>query len=140
MSILWTINQVYDWTGESAGRLWELEDGIDWRTISNYDKNQHGGIGWVACANRAVLAELLEAMQWFVYGYSSSLNHAYWYYIHKWLYDREAEVTWQTICEAWVANDFEGRAMTIAVIDRMRQILWNEPYNVTWAARPENGI
>ncbi|GAH61632.1 unnamed protein product, partial [marine sediment metagenome] len=51
----------------------------------------------------------------------------------------EYELTWQKIIEAWIANDFEGRFYTIAVIDRMRQILWNEPYNVTWAARPENG-
>lgn len=49
----------------------------------------------------------------------------------------EYELTWQKICEAWIANDFEGRAPTIAIIDRMRQILWDEPFNVVWAARPE---
>ena len=50
------------------------------------------------------------------------------------------EVTWKAIVEAWIKNDFEGRMPTIAVIDRMRQILWNEPYSVLWAARPEERI
>lgn len=47
-------------------------------------------------------------------------------------------VTWQSIAEAWVKNDFEGRFWTIGVIDRMRQILWDEPFDLTWAARPED--
>jgi len=46
-------------------------------------------------------------------------------------------ITWQSICEAWLANDFEGRGATIAIIDRMRQILWDEPFSIVWAARPE---
>ncbi|GAI81142.1 unnamed protein product, partial [marine sediment metagenome] len=46
-------------------------------------------------------------------------------------------VTWKSICEAWLKDDFEGRAPTIAIIDRMRQILWDEPFNIIWAARPE---
>ncbi|GAI84898.1 unnamed protein product, partial [marine sediment metagenome] len=45
--------------------------------------------------------------------------------------------TWKKICEAWVKDDFEGRAWTIAIIDRMRQILWDEPFSIVWAARPE---
>lgn len=49
-------------------------------------------------------------------------------------------VTWEAIVEAWISNDFEGRAPTIAVIDRMRQILWDEPFSVRWAARPEIDI
>lgn len=49
----------------------------------------------------------------------------------------EYELDWKKICEAWIANDFEGRAVTIAVIDRMRQILWDEPFYAVWAARPE---
>lgn len=47
------------------------------------------------------------------------------------------EVTWQAICEAWVKDDFEARFWTIGVIDRMRQIMWDEPFDLTWAARPE---
>lgn len=47
------------------------------------------------------------------------------------------EVTYKSICEAWGKDDFEGRVATIAFIDRMRQLLWNEPYQVLWAAKPE---
>lgn len=47
------------------------------------------------------------------------------------------KVTWKSICEAWAKNDFEGRMPTIAFIDRMRELLWNETYKVQWAARPE---
>lgn len=46
-------------------------------------------------------------------------------------------VTWQSICEAWGKNDFEGRATTIAFIDRMRQLLWDEPFSAVFAAKPE---
>lgn len=46
-------------------------------------------------------------------------------------------VTWKSICEAWIKDDFEGRAVTIAVIDRMRQLIWDEPFYVAWASKPE---
>ena len=46
------------------------------------------------------------------------------------------ELTWQAICEAWAANSFEGRAGTIAFIDHMRKLLWNEPFNAVWASGP----
>ena len=46
-------------------------------------------------------------------------------------------VTYQKIVEAWAFNNFEGRQPTIAFIDRMRQLLWNEPYYTAWAAAPE---
>ncbi len=49
------------------------------------------------------------------------------------------ELTWKTICEAWAKDDFEGRFHTIAFIDRMRQIIWDEPFNILWAAKPEDG-
>lgn len=48
------------------------------------------------------------------------------------------EITWRAICEAWAKDDFEGRAWTIALIDRMRQLLWDEPFNAVWAARPSD--
>ncbi len=48
-----------------------------------------------------------------------------------------ADVDWKMIAEAWSANDFEGRFWTIALIDRMRQLLWNEPFDIKWAAKPE---
>lgn len=66
------------------------------------------------------------------------------------LTDQPSGLTWRTmldpfplsyvdICNAWAKNSFRGRAETIAYIDRMRQLIWNEPFNVIWAARPEGG-
>lgn len=49
-----------------------------------------------------------------------------------------AEISWKSICEAWAADDFAGRAPTIAFIDRMRQLVWNEPFYAVWASRPES--
>lgn len=49
----------------------------------------------------------------------------------------EYELTWQAICVAWAKDDFAGRALTIGFIDRMRQLLWDEPYYIAFAARPE---
>lgn len=48
----------------------------------------------------------------------------------------EFELTVEKICEAWAKDDFKGRALTIGFIDRQRQLLWDEPFFVAWAARP----
>jgi len=50
----------------------------------------------------------------------------------------EYELTAIKICEAWAKNSFEERALTIAFIDRMRTLIWDEPFYVVWAARPES--
>jgi len=46
-------------------------------------------------------------------------------------------LTAKAICEAWAADNFEDRALTIAFIDRQRQLVWNEPFSVKWAATPK---
>jgi len=47
------------------------------------------------------------------------------------------ELTATKICEAWAKDGFHDRALTIAFIDRQRQLIWDEPFFVAWAARPE---
>jgi len=136
MSLLTQINTLNQWANESRLLLWNLEDDIDNRTISSFNLSAHGGIGYVVFSLKDVLYDLIESMQWFVYGYSSSFNYAYWYYVHKGLYDKEPELTWRSICEAWVTNDFEGKEWTIACIDRMRQLMWDKPFSIVWAASP----
>lgn len=46
------------------------------------------------------------------------------------------EVTAIAICEAWAKDEFKERALTIAFIDRMRQLIWDEPFSIAWASRP----
>ncbi|MBA7713002.1 hypothetical protein ES703_121997 [subsurface metagenome] len=55
-----------------------------------------------------------------------------------WEYENETmpEVTWQGICAAWANNNFEGKEWTVACIDRMRTLMWDEPFNIKWAASP----
>lgn len=130
------IDALKAWNTDCVDILCGVEDGLDWRTISAYNMNAHGGIGFVACANRAVLADLIEAMQYFVYGATAVPQGYYWGVVHQGLYDKEVEITWRAICEAWVKNDFEGMEWTIACIDRMRTLMWDRPFNIRWAARP----
>lgn len=137
MSLQTQINSLNTWANESRLLLWNLEDDIDNRVISDYNKNQHGGIGFVVESLKLVLYDLIESMQWFVYGYTSSFNYSYWVGVHQGLYDKEVDITWRAICEAWVANDFEGKEWTIAIIDRMRQLMWDEPFSIKWAANPK---
>lgn len=59
-----------------------------------------------------------------------------WYWTDS-NWPEEYELTWQDICIAWAKDDFAGRAMTIGFIDRMRQLLWDEPYYIAFASRPE---
>ncbi len=137
MSLWSNITGLNSWANECRLILVDLEDDLDMRSNSDYNLTANGGVGWVTWANRAVLADLVEAMQYFVYGLTSSFSYVKWLDVHQGLYEQESEITWQAIAEAWIKDDFEGRAVTIATIDRMRQILWNEPFYVQWAARPE---
>lgn len=47
-------------------------------------------------------------------------------------------LTATSICEAWAKDEFKDRALTIAFIDRMRQLIWDEPFSVVWASKPED--
>lgn len=73
-----------------------------------------------------------EFSEWGTY----SLMKCFW---RSWQYDIENrdKLPWVFIVESWIENDFAGREWTIACIDRMRQILWDEPFNIMFAARPE---
>ena len=87
---------------------------------------------------------LLAGLNYTIDYNQSAYDQSYMYESIYWAWKEvpagdEYELTWQKICEAWAANDFEGRAVTIAFIDRMRQILWNEPFSAQWAAKPDLG-
>ncbi len=79
------------------------------------------------------IAYLRQSMSWITFQTSGNdYNADIIHYLANY-----AGVTWQSIVEAWVKDDFKGRFWTIGVIDRMRQIMWDEPFDLTWAARPE---
>ena len=107
-------------------------------------------LDWLGLNDHAAIDDIIKAVHWTNVGidymldkYSGSSPYYRLAKIHRlcWEYTiyepPEYELTWIKICEAWAANDFEGRKVTIAFIDRMRQLIWNEPFHVAWAARPE---
>lgn len=124
----------YTWT------KWELEDAevdlsaawVFWDISS-----------WKTCIQKMLwaMAHMIESTQMMIGEGTSHGTEKYLYdaLTEAWQYTIEdfPEVTYKSIVEAWIKDDFEGRDITIAVIDRMRQILWDEPFSVVWAARPE---
>ncbi len=138
MTVEERIETMHGWANESRLILYNLEDDIDTTYLDIFSGFWRNQVKAAIDSLRSVLADHIEASQWFVYGQTSSFNYSYWRSLHLELVNVAGDVTWQQIVEAWVKDDFEGRAMTIATIDRMRQILWDEPFSVQWAARPED--
>ncbi len=57
---------------------------------------------------------------------------------YTWPEVESTPLTWQSICQAWTLNNFEGKEWTISIIDHMRRLMWDEPYFIQWAANPES--
>lgn len=75
------------------------------------------------------------------YGLKTHLEDTLDWINDNWPEDAEPfELTWQKICAAWTVNDFEGRHWTIACIDRMRELMWNEFFSIQWAQKPEDQL
>ncbi|KKN14570.1 hypothetical protein LCGC14_0994760 [marine sediment metagenome] len=101
-------------------------------TDNAYDKLLLADYFWVNIYEIQALEHLVNAVWALSYRhYDCDPLYAVPYYILK------HTVTYRTIAEAWAKNSFEGRMVTIAFIDRMRQLLWDEEYFVKWAAAPE---
>jgi len=106
---------------------------------------------WLDAEGNPNSADVVLAMQWYVGKLRDKYSTAVGSYrirlinTLQWINDNwptdgvEYELTAKKICEAWAANGFQDRAVTIAFIDRMRQLIWDEPFFVAWAARPESG-
>ncbi len=137
MDIPALINALDSNAGYASLWLYNLEDEIDWTTVSQFNLDSHGGVGWIAYWNRYVLSELLFSVQYFIYGGVVMDGYKTWRLLHTGLYEQEAEVTWKAICEAWVADNFEGKKWTIACIDHMRKLMWDQPFSIQWAAQPK---
>lgn len=137
MSLETDIETLHSGANECRILMYNLEDDIVSTPFTSFQRAQYGTICTVQESLREVMYDLIDAFNYFRCGHTATAHWSLWHTVHRGLFLQEAELTWKTIVEAWVANDFEGRAMTIAVIDRMRQILWDEPFYIKWAARPE---
>jgi len=106
---------------------------------------------WLDAEGNPNSADVVLSMRWFVGKLRDKYSTANGSYrirlinTLQWINDNwpeggeEYELTATKICEAWAANGFQERALTIAFIDRMRQLIWDEPFFVKWASRPEGG-
>jgi len=106
---------------------WYLYDGmVDWNA-----GNDHAAVGHILDAGFVLFGGINTLTR-------KDTNYDPPYYnCYLWEYGA-GTVTAKAICEAWAKDDFKYRALTIAFIDRMRQLLWDEPFYVKWAAKPES--
>ncbi|MBA7609502.1 hypothetical protein ES703_16693 [subsurface metagenome] len=100
---------------------------------------------WNMGLDHASLGHLIEAVDHNIYATYYSLcrntfytpNYGVPYFF---TYHTEGEpfvLTWRAICEALAKDDFEGRYWAIAIIDHMRTLIWDKPFNIIWATKPE---
>ncbi|GAI67287.1 unnamed protein product [marine sediment metagenome] len=96
--------------------------------------DDHKAIGRCINAVEHILAGSLK-----VVGHGESPGHANWLYYalsssFAAQFENWPKPHWKIICEAWAENEWEGMKWTIACIDRMRQLMWDEPFDIQWAA------
>ena len=99
---------------------------------------------WNLNQDHLAIEDILKALAWITtsLGYCAGIYEEYApkgivpYFLRNFTGEAD-ELTAKAICEAWAKDDFTGRGITIAFIDRMRQLLWDEPFYVKWGARQE---
>ncbi len=105
---------------------------------THWDRAQDHAAIWDICL---AIGHLAEAIKYNTFSFAPFYPYgAVYYYLANCIEIPEVEeyeLTAKKICEAWSLNSFEDRALTIAFIDRMRQLTWNEPFYIQWAAQPE---
>lgn len=132
-----------------AGAIAAIEHGIDY-AFSQGDKaiahKQDAEVHWNLNQDHLAIEDINKALSDLAFGLQRcNYKYAPFYYTPALVYylteciaePEEYELTAKKICEAWIADDFKDRALTIAIIDRMRQLIWDEPFYIQWAARPE---
>jgi len=138
---------LYDWMIETRYQLLQMK--LEMYQV--YEHIHNAGV-WLGNDQHVAAGQELKNAAADLYEFTFHISDGtdnFRYALHKtfaWINDNwpegngpaeEYELTAEKICEAWAADDFGGRMITIAFIDRMRQLLWDEPYYVKWAARPE---
>lgn len=106
-------------------------------SYSHYQEVAHEPWSGFILELRNTVYLLEDAVYYLIYHSATQPDYYNLYYILR-FFD-EQELSWRSICEALVANDFEGKYWTIAIIDRMRQLIWDKPFSIKWAANPTEG-
>ena len=132
-------NTLNSWRNESRLLLWNLEDDIDTRILSQFDKLAHGGMGFVVESLRSVMYELIEAVQWVVYGYSSSFNYSKHKNLHDALIALSGPPDWLDIIEAYINAHDDHRSAWQLLTDAYKASMYDKPfdleYHTMWVQR-----
>lgn len=124
---------------DAYGDAWEQRNRAqsEWNAA---DDTWSFGSGWYHTYCRQMLdsiEHLISAVDYLTitnYAYYPSYGVVYGFKYHT----GEGEpLTWRTICETLAKDDFEGRYWFIAIIDHMRTLIWDKPFNIVWATKPE---
>lgn len=134
MSLTGDIQILNGWANECRIILWSLEDDLDWRTISQYQAAQHDGIGYIALANRAVINDLIEAMQYFVYGHMSSFSYTKWQTVHTGLYNWEHEMSLAKWLGYYIWAPDDVRAGHRMLLDAYHSSMYDKPFDAEYHA------
>lgn len=108
------------------------DDAAAWFTdavFDNYKSNKTEAIAALIAGCRS-----LNNAVWYLNTYSGWPD--YMYGVPHYL-EYHSGISWKAICEAWVKDDFEGKEWTIACIDHMRKLMWDKPFKIVWASKPE---
>lgn len=132
MDLLDRINTLNTWAGYCGGLLYDLEDGIDTRSVSAYNLSAHGGIGYIVFSLKDVLYDLIEAMQYFVYGQTSPYDYVYWFNVHKGLYDKEVDVSWPNIILAYLDAEDNERSAWQLLVDAYQASMYDKPFDLEY--------
>lgn len=139
MSLTNQINTLNSWANDCRLILWALEDDLSDETPSGYQLGQNGGVGWIAWDNREVLRDLIEAMQYFVYGHSSSFNYVNWINVHEGLYNWEHDQGLAKWILQYTAAHDDLRAGHRMIIDAYNASMYDKPfdqeYHTLWVQR-----
>jgi hypothetical protein len=96
---------------------------------------QDGDMGWGGNDLAAAGTQLRYGLDLWGHGFQYAINGIYdtFYYIND---NWGGDVTWQSIIDAWQFNDYEGDTLTIYVLDKMRERIWNRPFVLTSYENP----
>lgn len=121
------LDWTYDWLEYHYENIytWEQNAWDNWGAGED-----HAAMNWILM----YMSSLRQFLHLFIYGSTTYKTHRLLpHAFHEFL----GAVDWKSICEAWVKNDFEGKEWTIACIDHMRKLMWDKPFTIKWASKPE---
>jgi len=133
------IQTLNGWANDCRLILWGLEDHLDYRDLIYNPYVNLDDVAAVATANRTVISDLIEAMQYFVYGQTSSFNYTMWQIVHSGLYDWEHDLSLVKWIEWYIDAKDDHRSAHRLLLDAYQASMYDKPfdkeYHASWIQR-----